>query len=141
MSKISLRLGVTFAVDPADRGSPWFRADVHLDEIDVEGDVDAQLARSLEALEKVSEKGEGALAQEASNISGMNVEGFGISRAFGEYKDKLKTWQNSVVGEIRRQGKLVDKVAVAAGVEADPDEEEVAEEKPAKEKKSKKAKR
>ena len=134
-----MHLGVTFAVDPADRGSPWFRADVHLDEIDVEGDVEAQLARSLKALEQVSEKGEGALAQEASNISGLNVEGFGIARAFGEYKDKLKTWQNSVVGEIRRQGELVDKVAAAAGVEADPEEDEVPTEKPTKEKKSRKA--
>ena len=133
MSKVSLHLGVTFAADPADRGSPWFRADVHFDEIDVDGDVDAQVDRMVSALgEKIAAKGEEALAQEASNISGLAVEGFGIAGMFEEYKSRTKTWQDNVVGEVRRQKRILKKIA--------PDEDGAEEETEKPAKKTKKGK-
>ena len=117
MPKVSVHLGLTF---PGSGEFTSNRCDVSFDDIDTEGDVAAQLAACNEALTKVSEGVEIALATEAANVSGLSVGGLGLARSFAEFREKLAKWQENVVGEVRRQKEALEKLTTPKTVAVAP---------------------
>lgn len=87
MPKVSVHLGLTF---PGAKEFTSFRADVTFAEIDTEGDLEAQKAACLALVDDLAVTAEAALAQEASNVSGLNMEGAGIGAEFAKFRDRLK---------------------------------------------------
>ena len=117
MPKISVHLGLTF---PGSGEFTSNRCDVSFDDIDVAGDVPAQLEACKAALETTATEVEAALATEAANISGLSVGGLGLARSFAEFREKLNKWQENVVAEVRRQKEVLEKLATPKTVAVAP---------------------
>ena len=108
MPKVSVKLGITFQASDK-KFSPWFRADVEFMDIDLDQDVDEQTRRCLEAADSIAVAAEGALTQEAANVSGVGIEGAGLASEFATFRTKFSgAWK-----------KLVERVDALAG-EAKP---------------------
>jgi len=102
MPKVSVKLGLTF---PGAKDYTSFRADVAFTDIDTDGDLEAQKKACLEVADDLAIAAEAALAQEASNVSGLAIEGAGIGAEFADFRARFKkAWQ-----------KLVDKVDALDG--------------------------
>ena len=98
MAKITVHLGLTL---PGPQEYSSIRADVDLAEIDVDGDVEQQLAKCLEVVEKVADKAEVALAQRVSNASNLNVEGVGLAAEFADFRSKLRVSWDKLVERLK----------------------------------------
>jgi len=117
LPKISVHLGLTF---PGAGEFTSNRCDVSFDDIDVTGDVPAQLEACRAALETTASEVEAALATEAANISGLSVGGLGLARSFAEFREKLNKWQENVVAEVRRQREALEKLTTPKPVAVVP---------------------
>lgn len=90
MPKVSVKLGITM---PGPQEYSSFRADFAISDIDVDGDVEGQLADALRIGDRASIEAEAGLAQQAANLSGLNLEGVGVGAQFSEFKEKFgKAW-------------------------------------------------
>ena len=94
MPKVSVKLGLTF---PGAKEYTSFRADVAFSDIDTDGDLEAQKKACLEVADDLAIAAEAALAQEASNVSGLTMEGAGIGAEFATFRTKFgKAWKTLV---------------------------------------------
>ena len=107
MPKVSVKYGLTLKV--ADYN--MLRVDVAFDDIDVNGDVQAQIAQCASVYGATSPAAEQAVADAAANASGLSIEGVGFGTALAEYKAKMKAWMENIVGEIKRQKGIIDNAA------------------------------
>ena len=119
MLELSYEAGITLKIPGTDYGmaKPSVRFT-----IDVEGDIDAQIEQHKKALEKLAPAVEESLAQELANITGLNVEGYGVAEKVKGLEQRL----DFIVTEMKRQkevledivgAKQVDKPAVRGGEE------------------------
>ncbi len=94
MPKVSVKLGLTF---PGAKEYTSFRADVAFTDIDTDGDLEAQKKACLEVADDLAIAAESALAQEASNVSGLAMEGVGIGAEFATFRTKFRgAWEKLV---------------------------------------------
>ncbi|KKL97934.1 hypothetical protein LCGC14_1829490 [marine sediment metagenome] len=95
MPKVSIKLGLTF---PGAKDYTSFRVDVAFSDIDTDGDLEAQKKACLEVADDLAIAAEAALAQEASNLSGLAIEGAGIGAEFAEFRIRFKgAWEKLLV--------------------------------------------
>ncbi|KKL96052.1 hypothetical protein LCGC14_1848380 [marine sediment metagenome] len=117
MNELSYEAGITLPIPGTKFGmsKPSVRFT-----IDVEGDIDAQIEQHKKALEKLAPAVEESLAQELANITGLNVEGYGVAEKVKGLEQRL----DFIVTEMKRQkevledivgAKQVDKPAVRGG--------------------------
>lgn len=124
MPKVSVKLGLTL---PGPEQYSSFRADFGISEIDTEGDVEQQLKDALAAGDRAAVVAEAGLAQQASNVSGITLEGVGVGQAFGEFRKKFQPLWKALVERVS----ALEEPNVKRAIEADEDEEEeAAEQKP-----------
>jgi len=133
--RISVHLGVTI---PGEREYTSLRPDVTFSDIDTEGDVETQLSDCLAVYERVEQVAEKVLAQGLANTSGLSIEGLGLGAAFAAYKEKMKAWQENVVGELRRQKSIIDQNVLTGALGASEDQINTSAPDPVKVKKAKK---
>lgn len=100
MPKVSLHYGLTLPI-PGQQYTN-VKADVSFDGIDTEGDVAAQVARCVEVLGQVAEGADGALAQQASNLSGLAIDGLGLPKELADLKRQMTTVIKRLVDEVTR---------------------------------------
>lgn len=94
MPKISIKLGVTI---PGQKEYSSLRAETEFSEIDTDGDIKAQVEECLAAIEQATQSAEEVLAQQISNLSGLNIEGVGIATKFENTMSRLrKSWDELV---------------------------------------------
>lgn len=130
MAKITIHEGLTF---PGEKEYSSFRADVTIEGIDDEGDVEEQCKRAVEAVDEMAPYVEASLAQQAANVSGLDIEGAGIAATFAKFRGKFEPMWKELLGRI---GAVESKVGIKAKKTKKP-----ALEKPAKDKKDKPKKR
>lgn len=111
MPLVSVKLGLTLPVPSKDGGFPYVRVDVEYGDIDTERDVDAQIAECIEATEKVAVSAETAVAQQATNLSGLNFEGLGMADDLKRLKERLNTYLPELKAEVKRQGEALAKLS------------------------------
>lgn len=104
MGELSFEAGITLKIPGTDYGmaKPSIRFT-----IDAGGDVDGQIEQHKAALGKLAPAVEEALAQELANITGLNVEGFGVAVSVA----RLEKLLDFTVKEMRRQKAVIDKLA------------------------------
>ena len=105
--KVTVHQGITLPI-PGKGGFSSAKYDVTIADIDTEEDTKAQIERSLAVVNEITEAGEMAVADGMANLTGMNFEGLVITEEFNKFVTSLKTWQDSIVKEIRRQKEIVD---------------------------------
>lgn len=93
MPKISVHLGVTL---PGPSQYSSFRADVEFYDIDTDSNLEEQISACSETAVKVTESAEQSLAQQASNLSGLGIEGLGFGEQLKELQKRLKKWADGV---------------------------------------------
>jgi hypothetical protein len=110
MKELVYEAGITLKIPGTDYGmaKPIVRFTV-----DVEGDVDEQIAQHKAALEKVGPAVDETLAQQLANITGLAVEGYGLASKVADL-DKLLGF---TITEMKRQKKALKKAGIAADEE------------------------
>ena len=130
MVKVNVKLGLTL---PGQEQYSSFRADFGISEIDTEGDVEQQLKDALEAGDQATVAAEAGLAQQASNLSGLTLEGVGLGEQFAKFRANFSPlWKKLVARVEKLEG---GDTHVGAGFDAELEKEEEA---PAKKEKGKK---
>ncbi|KKM69984.1 hypothetical protein LCGC14_1445340 [marine sediment metagenome] len=104
MNELSYEAAITLKIPGTDYGmaKPSVRFT-----IDVEGDIDAQIEQHKKALEKLAPAVEESLAQELANITGLNVEGYGVAAKV----EKLEKLLDFTVKEMKRQKEIIESEA------------------------------
>lgn len=125
MPTISVSSKLTLPVPNQDFGS--FSQEIGFWGIDVEGDVEAQVAACVAAIDPAASAAQERLAQEAANLSGITLEGLGLSKEFTNFKDRMTNILNRVVKEVTRHKGDLDKLDIPAlakqfGVNVEVDE-------------------
>jgi hypothetical protein len=139
MPGVTIHIGLSF---PGRKEFTNYRADVTFTDIDVDGDIEEQCEACVKAADTVTVFAEGALAQEAANASGFEIDGVGVE--FAEFREKFaKSWGKLVdrVNDLDGGGKTTTGRRAQRDDDEDEEDHEEEEEKPRRKvKKSKKAK-
>lgn len=98
MPKISIKSGITL---PGQKDYSSLRAEVEFAEIETDGDVKTQIEECVTAIEQTTPAAEKTLAQQLSNLSGLNIEGVGIITQFEEFKSKVRDWAQEMIDEMK----------------------------------------
>jgi len=106
MATVNVHIGFSVKIPGQDYG--MLKADVDFGGIDTESDVEAQLLRCQEVAEQTSQAAEKSLATVAANLSGLNIEGVGLSKDLAELKVKVTNALKSVIDEVRRQKDIIE---------------------------------
>ncbi len=108
MAKVSIHRGVT--IPHPDKGNyTMWKSDITLTDIEVNDDVDTQIEDALGVAEKISAALAEPLAQDAADVSALAIEGVGVSKQFEQFLVDDKAWKESVVNEVKKLQKMVDK--------------------------------
>ena len=97
--KIGVRLGVTVP-GPANSYRSW-RAELSIDDLEVNDKIDAQIAEALEAIVKAGDALHEPLAQQAADISGFTIEGTGLATELAEFREETRGWMAKVVEKLK----------------------------------------
>lgn len=106
MAKISIHRGIT--VPNPDNKYNMFKADITIDEIDTEGDVDEQIKQAFEVYDKISNGMNEPLTQSVADVANLSIEGLGLATEFEEFQKNDKVWKESVVVEVKKLQKAVE---------------------------------
>ena len=105
MAKVTVHRGVTIAPKNTYHS---FRADITLSDIDTEGDVDKQIKDSLIVAAELSSAIEEPLAQDVADVSGLSIEGMGLTKKYEQFILNDSAWKASVVKEVKKLQDMVD---------------------------------
>lgn len=98
MPKISIKAGITL---PGQKDYSSLRAEVEFAEIETDGDIKTQIEECVVAIEQTTPAAEETLAQQLSNLSGLDIEGVGIATKFEEFKGKVRNWAQEMIDEMK----------------------------------------
>ena len=130
MAKVSVKLGLTL---PGQEQYSSFRADFAISEIDTEGNVEQQLKDALAAGDRATIVAEAGLAQQASNLSGITLEGVGLGEQFAKFRANFSPLWKKLISRVEKlEGDNTRITRIGAGFDAE------LEEKPAKKERVKK---
>lgn len=120
MPKITIHAGVTL---PGSQEYSSFRGDVTFTDIDTQEPLVPQLKECIEAVEETGRAVEEALATQASNLSGMNVEGVGIATEFQEFRRRLRTAWEDLVAKVNKHDDVIQALEATGRVKVLVEEE------------------
>jgi hypothetical protein len=99
LAKISVGLKTTIP-GPKNSYRSW-GADVRIEDLEVNGEIDKQIEEALEAIAKVGEALHVPLAQQAADISGLTIEGTGLATELDEFREETRGWMAKVVEKLK----------------------------------------
>ena len=125
MPKITVKAGITLPLGTDERGKfSFFRGDVEFADIDTSEPLNAQLEECAEAVDATAKVVEESLAKQASNLSGMNVEGVGLATEFEEFRKRLRVAFEDLSASVEKHDNILQ-AAEASGIlkiESEPEE-------------------
>ncbi len=121
MPKITVSAGITL---PGSVDYSSFKGLVEFSDIDTDKPLDAQLEECLEAVDATSKVVEESLAKQASNLSGMNVEGVGLATEFEEFRNRLRPAFKGLSDMVERHDNILQAAEASGLLKIEPEPEE-----------------
>ena len=121
MPKITVSAGITL---PGSVDYSSFKGLVEFSEIDTDKPIDPQLEECLEAVDATAKVVEESLAKQASNLSGMNVEGVGLASEFEEFRTRLRVLFGELSDTVEKHDNILQAAEASGLLKIDPEPKE-----------------